>query len=171
MATPLAQEEYEKLVITLGGKPVHNTLAFHWARLVEALYAAEHMLQLAREEGITDPHIRNIPSAKPSEGVGIVEAPRGTLIHHYKTDRNGIIKEANLIVATAHNSAAICMSIEKAARHLITGGNISDGLLNMIEMAFRAYDPCLACATHMMSGPGLSVYVCNHDGDVIRTMP
>lgn len=172
MATPLAQKEYEKLVVTLGGKPVHNTLAFHWARLIEALYAAEHMLQLAEEDGITDTHIRYIPSANPVEGFGAVEAPRGTLIHHYKTDSNGIMTEANLIVATVHSAAAICMSIEKAARGLVRKNTISDGLLNMVEMAFRAYDPCLACATHAVSGgAGLSVSIRDHNGHIIRTMP
>jgi F420-non-reducing hydrogenase large subunit len=172
MATPLAQIEYEKLFRTLGGKPVHNILAFHWARLIEALYAAERLLQLSQDEEITDPHIRNIPTANPAEGVGLVEAPRGTLIHHYKTDSQGVITEANLIVATLHNAAAICMSIEKAARHLIRRGDISDGLLNTIEMAFRAYDPCLACATHVVNGgAGLSVCVGNHNADGIRAIP
>jgi F420-non-reducing hydrogenase large subunit len=172
MATPYAQAEYEKLFRTLGGKPAHYTLAFHWARLIEALYAAEHLLQLVQDDEITDPHIRNIPTADPVEGFGIVEAPRGTLIHHYKTDSKGIITEANLIVATVHNAAAICMSIEKAARELIRKGNISDGLLNMIEMAFRAYDPCLACATHAVDGgSGLSVCIRDHCGDIIRTLP
>lgn len=171
MATPLAQAEYEKMYNTLGVKPVHNTLAFHWARLIEALYAAERLLELAQDKEITDPHIRNIPTATPEEGIGIVEAPRGTLIHHYKTDKNGIITEANLIVATVNNSAAICMSIEKAARSLIKGGKVSDGLLNMVEMAFRAYDPCFACATHVLPGKmPLCVNICNRDGEIIQTM-
>lgn len=152
MATPLAQIEYEKMYEVLGGKPAHNTLAYHWARLIELLYAAERLLQLAQDKEILDPHIRNIPTAVPEEGIGVVEAPRGTLYHHYKTDENGIITNVNLIVATLNNSAAICMSIEKAARELIKGGNVSDGLLNMVEMAFRAYDPCLACATHSLPG-------------------
>ncbi len=151
MATPLAQEEYEKLFDTLG-KPAHNTLAYHWARLVEALYAAERMKELAEDTEITDPHIRNFPTIEPKEGVGVVEAPRGTLFHHYKTDKRGKITECNLIVATVNNAAAICMSIEKAAKGLIKKGNVSDGLLNMVEMAFRAYDPCFACATHSLPG-------------------
>jgi F420-non-reducing hydrogenase large subunit len=171
MATPLAQAEYERMFTTLGGKPAHNTLAFHWARLVEALYAAERMLELAQDRGITDPHIRNIPTAIPDEGIGIVEAPRGTLIHHYKTDKNGIITEANLIVATVNNAAAICMSIEKAAKGLIKGGKVSDGLLNMVEMAFRAYDPCFACATHTLPGKmALSVQIRNSNGDIMQTI-
>jgi F420-non-reducing hydrogenase large subunit len=171
MATPLAQAEYERMFTTLGGKPAHNTLAFHWARLVEALYAAERMLELAQDREITDPHIRNIPTATPDEGIGIVEAPRGTLIHHYKTDKNGIITEANLIVATVNNAAAICMSIEKAARGLIKGGKVSEGLLNMVEMAFRAYDPCFACATHTLPGKmAMSVQIRNSNGDIMQTI-
>ncbi len=148
MATPLAQAEYEKMFNTLGNKPVHNTLAYHWARLIEVLYAAERMDELARDKELTSPKVRNLPSQTPTEGVGVCEAPRGTLFHHYKTDENAIIKELNLLVATQNNAAAISMSVEKAARALITGGNTSGGKLNMVEMAFRAYDPCLACATH-----------------------
>ena len=171
MATPLAQDEYERMYGTLGGKPAHNTLAFHWARLIEALYAAERMLELAEDKDITDPNIRNIPTSIPEEGIGVVEAPRGTLIHHYKTDKRGIITEANLIVATVNNAAAICMSIEKAARGLIKGGKVSEGLLNMVEMAFRAYDPCFACATHTLPGKmSLFVNIRDHQGDIIRTV-
>lgn len=171
MATPLAQAEYEKMYSVLGGKPVHNTLAFHWARLIEAQYAAERMLQLVSDKDITDPNVRNIPTATPEEGIGVVEAPRGTLIHHYKTDKNGIITEANLIVATVNNAAAICMSVEKAARGLIKGGEVSDGLLNMVEMAFRAYDPCFACATHSLPGQmPMSVRVRDSKGDIVRVL-
>lgn len=152
MATPLAQEAYEKMYATLGGKPVHNTLAFHWARLVETLQSAEKMLELLQDKDITDPDIRNIPTETPTEGIGVVEAPRGTLFHHYKTDEKGILTEANLIVATINNAAAINMSIEKAAKAFITGGKVSEGLLNMAEMAFRPYDPCHACGTHALPG-------------------
>lgn len=98
------------------------------------------------------PNIRNIPTKTPTEGVGIIEAPRGTLIHHYKTDKRGIVEEVNLIVATIHNSAAITMSVEKAAKAFIKGGKVSEGLLNMVEMAFRPYDPCHACGTHALPG-------------------
>ncbi len=152
MATPLAQEHYERMYETLGGKPSHHTLAFHWARLIETLQAAESMVLLLEDKTITDPNIRQIPTNTPNEGVGIVEAPRGTLIHHYKTDERGIMEEANLIVATIHNSPAIAMSIEKAAKAFIKGGNVSEGLLNMAEMAFRPYDPCHACGTHSLPG-------------------
>jgi F420-non-reducing hydrogenase large subunit len=153
MATPLAQEYYEQYFTTLGGKPVHHTLATHWARLIELLYAAERMVELIKDPEITDPGFRNIPMGIPDEGVGIVEAPRGTLVHHYITDANGLIQKANLIVATVFNSAAINMSVKKAAMGLIKPGKeITEGLLNTVEMAWRPYDPCFGCATHSLSG-------------------
>ena len=152
MATPLAQEHYEKFYETLGGKPVHRTLATHWARLIEALQAAERMVELIDEPEILDPNIRNMDFQTPKQGIGVIEAPRGTLFHHYETDEKGRLTKANLIVATVNNSAAINMSVAKAAHGLIKEGKVDDGLLNMVEMAFRAYDPCLACATHMVNG-------------------
>jgi F420-non-reducing hydrogenase large subunit len=153
MATPLAQEYYEKYFETLGGKPVHHTLATHWARLIELLNAAERMVELIKDPEITDQNFRTIPTATPDEGVGIVEAPRGTLVHHYVTDANGLIKKANLIVATVFNSAAINMSVKKAAMGLIKPGKkITEELLNMVEMAWRPYDPCFGCATHSLPG-------------------
>ena len=171
MATPLAQIEYEKMYKTLGGKPVHHTLAFHWARLVELLYASERMLELSRDPEITSPKVRTLPTAKPTEGVGIVEAPRGTLIHHYKTDENGLVTSANLIVATGHNNAAMCMSVTKVAKSLIKGGKVTDGLLNMVEMAFRAYDPCMSCATHSLQGEmPLIVNIRNKNKEIIKTI-
>ncbi len=152
MATPLAQQAYEKLYSTLGGKPVHHTLANHWARVVELLYAAERMKELANDPQLTDANIRTLPTEKPTEGVGVVEAPRGTLFHHYQTDERGMIRKANLIVATQNNAARIAMSVEKAAKGLISRGNVSEGVLNKVEMAFRAYDPCHGCATHALPG-------------------
>jgi F420-non-reducing hydrogenase large subunit len=153
MATPLAQEYYEKYFDTLGGKPVHHTLATHWARLIEMLNAAERIIELVKDPEITDQNFRTIPTATPDEGIGIVEAPRGTLVHHYVTDSNGLIKTANLIVATVFNSPAINMSVKKAAMGLIKPGKeITEELLNMVEMAWRPYDPCFGCATHCLPG-------------------
>lgn len=151
MATPMAQEEYERMYRTLGGRPVHATLAFHWARLIELLYAGERALELVTDPVITGGDIRNEPG-EPGEGVGIVEAARGTLIHHYVLDEDALAKKVNLIVATTHNAPGICMSIRNAAKGLIHNGEVSDGLLNKVEMAFRAYDPCFACATHYAIG-------------------
>jgi len=153
MSTPLAQEEYEKFYATLGGKPVHQRMATHWARLIELLYAAERIVELATDAEITSKDIHRVPNKVPTEGVGIVEAPRGTLTHHYKTDERGILTEVNLIVGTTNNYAPISMSIDKAAKSLIKKGTIvTEGMLNMIEMAFRAYDPCFGCATHSLPG-------------------
>jgi F420-non-reducing hydrogenase large subunit len=152
MATPLAQEAYEKFYTTLGGKPVHHTLANHWARVVELLYAAERMKELADDPEIIDPNVRTLPTEVPRVGIGAVEAPRGTLIHHYETDEAGMIRAANLIVSTQNNAARIAMSVEKAAKGVLSGREITEGLLNMVEMAFRAYDPCHACATHSLPG-------------------
>lgn len=164
MATPLAQEEYERMYATLGEKPAHYTLAFHWARLVEVVYAAEHLVQLLQDSSITSPDIRRLPTQTPDEGVGVTEAARGTLIHHYKTDENGIIRAVNLIVATVGNSAAMSMSIAKAARSLIRDGKVDQGILNMVEMAFRSYDPCMACATHHLPGK-MPLLIRIHDTD------
>lgn len=153
MATPRSQEHYEKFYDTLGGKPVHQRLAIHWARLIELLYAAERWVELAADPEITSPKFHTVPTETPTEGVGIVEAPRGTLTHHYWTDERGILTRVNLIVGTTNNYAPISMSIKKAAEKLITKGSVvSEGLLNKIEMAFRAYDPCFGCATHSLPG-------------------
>ena len=169
MATPLAQEAYERFYDTLGGKPVHHTLATSWARLIELLYSAERMQKLASDPEIVSPEVRNIPSEVPEEGIGVVEAPRGTLIHHYKTDDRGLITSANLIVATQNNSARIALSVDKAARSLISKGDVNDGILNMIEMAFRAYDPCHGCATHALPGQmPLIAYVYDRDRRLIK---
>jgi F420-non-reducing hydrogenase large subunit len=152
MATPRAQEHYEQMFSVLGGKPAHQTLAMHWARLIEALQAAETVLALSKDPEILDPVVRRLPTDAPTEGVGIVEAPRGTLIHHYTTDERGILTAVNLMVATVHNAAPIQLSIQKAAKGVIHGGHVDQGLLNQVEMAFRAYDPCYGCATHSLPG-------------------
>jgi F420-non-reducing hydrogenase large subunit len=110
------------------------------------LYAAERMKQLAEDDEITNPKVHTIPKETPKEGMGVVEAPRGTLFHHYKTDERGVVTMANLIVATQNNAARIAMSVDKAAKGLIKKGEVNDGVLNMVEMAFRAYDPCHGCA-------------------------
>ncbi|MFO7752754.1 MAG: Ni/Fe hydrogenase subunit alpha [Desulfobacteraceae bacterium] len=152
MATELAQKEYEEFYSFFDSPVVHNTLAFHWARLIENLYAAEEIVNLASDPDTAGKDVRNIPAETPAEGVGVVEAPRGTLFHHYITDENGMVKDVNLIVATVQNNAGMDMAVRRAAKNLIKNGASDDAVLNRIEMAFRAFDPCLACATH--AGPG-----------------
>ncbi|MFH1540077.1 MAG: Ni/Fe hydrogenase subunit alpha [bacterium] len=171
MATPEAQKEFDRMYETLGGKPAHNTLAYHWARLVELLYSAERALELASDPVTAGDDIRALPTETPTEGVGVVEAPRGTLFHHYWTDEEGMIKKVNLIVATGNNYGAMCYSIKRAAQGLIKDGKVDDGLLNMVEMAFRAYDPCLACATHSLPGQTpLEVNIYDSGRNLLQTM-
>ena len=179
MATPKAQEAFEKFYETLGSKkvngryqPIHHRLATHWARLVELLFAAERMLELSQDPEITDPDVRVIVKNKPTEGIGSVEAPRGTLTHHYQTDENGILTKVNLIVGTTNNYAPIAMSVKKAAQGLIKKGTVvSEGLLNTIEMAFRNYDPCMSCATHSLPGQmPLEVVIKDANGDEVERL-
>jgi len=153
MQTPHAQAEYERFYQTFAGKPVHNTLAFHWARLIELLQSAELVQRLANDERLTSTDVRTLPSGTPREGVGTVEAPRGLLTHHYITDENGIVQKANLIVGTTYQYPAIQLSVAKAARELVRPGvALTEPIMNFIEMAFRAYDPCFGCATHALPG-------------------
>jgi F420-non-reducing hydrogenase large subunit len=161
MATPQAEKEYKRMFDTLGGKPVNSTLAFHWARLIELLYATERAKELIDDADITSTHIRN-PVGTPGEGIGVVEAARGTLIHHYHVDKKGLIEKANMIVATTNNAGAITMSVRDAAKGVIHKGHVTEGLLNKVEMAFRAYDPCFGCATHTLPG-GLPMTVNIYD--------
>ncbi len=169
MYTPLAQREYEAMFETLGGKPSHHTLAYHWARLIEALQAAEHLQRIANDPLLTSKDIRNMNLKLNRIGIGCVEAARGTLIHHYETDGEGRTTKVNLIVATQHNAAPICLSVKKAASEFVKGAVVKEGLLNMVEMAFRAYDPCLGCATHSLSGQmPLIVNIRDRNGDLIR---
>ncbi|MEK7784513.1 MAG: nickel-dependent hydrogenase large subunit, partial [Chloroflexota bacterium] len=172
MTTPLAQEEYERFYSTLGGKPVHQRLATHWARLVELLYAAERWVELATDPEITSPNFHTVPTEKPTEGVGIVEAPRGTLTHHYVTDERGVLTKVNLIVGTTNNYAPMSMSIKKAAQSFIKKGTvISEGILNRVEMAFRPYDPCFGCATHSLPGQmPLQITVRDAKGEVVEVL-
>jgi F420-non-reducing hydrogenase large subunit len=161
----------------LGERPAHATMAYHWARLIEMTQCAELVARLAREEGLTDPNVHTPPTATPTEGVGIVEAPRGLLTHHYLTDERGLVRKVNLIVGTTNNHAAISLSVKKAAQGLIAelmkkgpGSAASEPLLNRIEMAFRAYDPCFACASHAVSGlPRLEIRVFDASGALVRS--
>jgi F420-non-reducing hydrogenase large subunit len=171
MATPLAEKEYEQMFDTLGGKPVHHTLAQHWARLICALQAAEHNQMIANDPILTSKDIRNMNLKLKKVGVGCVEAPRGTLFHHYETDDKGILTKVNLIVATQHNAAPICLSIKKAAQGFVKGPKVKEGMLNRVEMAFRGYDPCLSCATHALPGHmPLEVAIRDRERRVIQTI-
>ncbi len=140
MATPKAQAELEEFREKFG-RPAQATLLYHWARLIEEVYACEHAIELLQDPEITDPDVRTAAEPGAGRGVGCVEAPRGTLIHDYSTDENGLVTRANLIVGTTHNLGPINMSVNQAARTLIQDGSVDEGTLNKIEMAVRAYDP------------------------------
>ena len=173
MTTPKAQKAYEIFYKALGGKPVKATLATHWARLIELLYSAERWLELARDPEITSTELRADLTGKiPHEGMGILEAPRGTLTHHYLTDEKGMVQKVNLIVGTTNNNAPISLSIKKAAQGLIKKGTkVSEGVLNMVEMAFRAYDPCLSCASHSIPGRApLVINIRDKNGEILETI-
>src|SRR5574342_646244 len=149
--TPLAQKEFEEFRKAFG-RPAQLTLLYHWARLIELLYNAENVVRLLSDPEITSHDIRKAVTPRASRGVGCVEAPRGTLIHDYETDANGILTNMNLIVGTTHNNAPINMSVKQAAKAVIRGGKYDEAVLNKVEMAIRAYDPCLSCATHRLDG-------------------
>lgn len=151
ISTPLAQAELDEFRKNFG-RPAQLTLLYHWARLIELLYNAEKIVELLNDSEITSKDIRKTVTPRAARGIGCVEAPRGTLIHDYETDENGIVTNVNLIVGTTHNNAPINMSVKKAATSLIRNGKYDEGILNKVEMAIRAYDPCLSCATHSLDG-------------------
>jgi F420-non-reducing hydrogenase large subunit len=161
--TPLAQAELEEFRANFG-RPAQLTLLYHWARLIELLYAAENTVRLLEDPEITSTETRVKVTPRAARGVGSVEAPRGTLIHDYETDSDGLITNVNLIVGTTHNNAPINMSVTQAAKSLIKAGKYDQGILNTVEMAIRAYDPCLSCATHRLDGK-LSVKLDIFDAD------
>jgi len=167
--TPKAHAAYERFFATVGGKPCHATLANHWARVIELMYAAERVRELIHDPETLSPDVRTLPTETPTEGVGVIEAPRGTLFHHYATDPQGMVTRCNMLVATGNNNAAICLSVRDAARGLIKpGAEITEGILNQIEMAFRAYDPCFGCATHSLPGRmPMTVTLRGADGEVL----
>ncbi len=172
LSTPLANEEFQKFFATFGTKPVHNILGYHWARAIELLHCAERIRELSKDPEITSDDARAPLGEVTGEGVGIIEAPRGTLIHHYNTDSNGIVTDANIVVATTHNKGPINLAVRKAARHFIKDGKVDEAILNHIEMAYRPYDLCLGCATHAIK-PGskpIKVEIFNADKEKIRTL-
>jgi F420-non-reducing hydrogenase large subunit len=171
MKTPLAQDEYDRMYEALGGRPAHATLAYHWARIIEMIQCSELVVQHAHDSRLVGRDFRVLPEAVPGEGVGVVEAPRGILLHHYWTDENGIVKRANLIVGTGHNHGALQISVRKAAEARFDGTNdISEPMLNAVEMAIRAYDPCFACASHALPGKlSLELRLVGRDGQILAT--
>lgn len=156
VSTPRAQAELEEFRSKFG-RPAQHTFLYHWARLIESVYAAERGIELVNDDEIISDNIRLRLEPREGRGTGCVEAPRGTLLHTYETDSKGLITKANIIVGTTHNNAAINMSVRKTASELIKNGKYDEGILNQVEMAIRAYDPCFSCATHTISPKSFAI--------------
>ena len=167
--TTLANEEFKIFKTLNNGKPVENTLHYHYARLIETLFAAEKVRGLVNDPDILSTEILNtVHHNFKREGVGVIEAPRGTLFHHYWVNENGQLTKVNLIVSTGHNNWAMCKAVDSVAKTYITGPKIREGLLNRIEAAVRAYDPCLSCSTHAVGQMPIVIEIKNTKGDVIK---
>jgi len=170
ITTPLANSELKEFKKLGNGEPVHKTLYYHYARLIEVLYAVEHARELLDDDDIVGRNVRVKAERKPGEGIGVIEAPRGTLIHHYWVDDLGKIEKANLIVATVNNNPAIDMSVNEVAKKYVKNGKINETALNMVEMAVRCYDPCLSCATHSIGKMPMEIILYASDGTPIDYM-
>jgi NAD-reducing hydrogenase large subunit len=168
--TPLANDELKRFKALNDGKPVENTLYYHYARLVEALFAAERVRVLCADPDILSTDILNTRQQNQGSGVGVIEAPRGTLIHHYWTDPHGQLTKVNLIVSTGHNNWAMSNAVDSVAKTYITGPKIHEGLLNRVEAAIRAYDPCLSCSTHAVGQMPMVVEMVDPQGNLVDTV-
>jgi NAD-reducing hydrogenase large subunit len=167
MSTPQAEEEFQHFRKLSENGLNGCTLLYHYARLIEALNCLERAEHLLRDDGICSRDIRYTGQPVNEEGVGVVEAPRGTLIHHYQVDDYGAIRKVNLIVATGHNNIAMNRSVQLVAREYIHNGRVQEGLLNRVEGAIRCYDPCLSCSTHAFGQMLLSIQIYGVDGDLL----
>jgi NAD-reducing hydrogenase large subunit len=168
--TPLANEEFKLFKAINNGLPVENTLYYHYARLIEALYAAEHTRELLEDPDILSTEILNTRTNVKEQGVGVIEAPRGTLIHHYWINPNGQIKKVNLIVSTGHNNYAMSKAVDSVAKTYVKGPDVKEGMLNRVEAAIRAYDPCLSCSTHAYGKMPISMDIIDANGVLLRTL-
>ena len=164
--SPLAEAERQAFIDHGEGEPIHAPLAYHWARMIEMLHAAEVIRDL-----LDDPDIlageRMAEGPRGREGVGIIEAPRGTLIHHYRVGDDDLVSYCNLIVSTTHNNQAMNEAVRQVARRYLDGRQLTEGLLNHIEVAIRAFDPCLSCATHALGKMPLAVELLDADGALV----
>ncbi len=165
--TPLADKEWREFR-AMSPRPLLSSFHYHHARLIEMLHATEKIESLLGDRSILDKHVRATASVNNLEGIGVAEAPRGTLIHHYKVDENGLIRWANLVIATGHNNAAMNRGVLQAARHYVHGDTIAEGMLNRVEAVVRTFDPCLSCSTHAMGRMPLSVELRAPDGSLVR---
>jgi NAD-reducing hydrogenase large subunit len=166
ISTPLAQEEFKLFRQINGGRPVEGSLYYHYARMIELLYCLERIGQLLDDPGIMSNDVRNYPPLEelPGQGVGVIEAPRGTLFHDYGTDENGLLTRVNLIVATGNNNWAMHTAAGSVAKAYVVGSRLTEGMLNRVEAAIRCYDPCLSCSTHAIGRMPLEIRLLSADG-------
>jgi NAD-reducing hydrogenase large subunit len=169
VGTPRAAQEWAEFR-ELDRGAVLSSFHFHYARLIEILFALEKIEQLLTDEAALDPHVRAFARVNNTEGIGVAEAPRGTLIHHYKVDADGLITWANLIIATGHNNAAMNRGVLQVARHFVHGNKLSEGMLNRVEAVIRAFDPCLSCGTHADGRMMLAIDLRAHDGALLDSI-
>jgi len=171
IGTPMANEEFKHFRTINGGRPVEGSLYYHYARMIEVLYSLERVGQLLDDPDILSNDIRTYPTNLqmqiPGQGVGVIEAPRGTLIHDYGTDENGILTRVNLIVATGHNHWAMHKASGAVAKAFVKGNELTEGMLNRVEAAIRCYDPCLSCSTHAIGKMPLEISLIAADGAVL----
>jgi NAD-reducing hydrogenase large subunit len=170
MATPLANAEMKIFKAINSGKPVENTLYYHYARLIETLYAVEQVAVLLDDPDILSNDLLNTRHDYKGEGVGVIEAPRGTLWHHYWADENGQLNKVNLIVAPGNNNWAMSKAVDSVAKTYINGQIIREGLLNRVEAAVRAHDPCLSCSTHAVGQMPIVIEQLDSEGNLIQTI-
>jgi len=168
--TPLADAEFKLYRAINQGRPIENTLYYHYARLIETLFAAERVRVLLDDPDILSTDILNTHHNFQGVGVGVIEAPRGTLIHHYWANPSGQLERVNLIVSTGHNNWAMSEAVDSVAKTYITGPEIHEGLLNRVEAAIRAYDPCLSCSTHAVGQMPMTIDLVDSIGQVIQTV-
>ena len=168
--SPLAEAERQTMMAMGNGRPVHGTLFFHWARLIELLHAAELIRELLDDPDILDTNVMSDRGPRREEATGVIEAPRGTLFHHYRVDEDDLVTFCNLIVSTTNNNQAMNEAIRSVATQYLDGREITEGLLNHIEVAIRAYDPCLSCATHAIGKMPLEVELHDASGRVISSL-
>ncbi len=168
--TPLANEEFKAYRQINAGKPIENTLYYHYARLIETLFAVERVKVLLDDPDILSNEILNTRHNFQGEGVGVIEAPRGTLLHHYWANENGQIEKLNLIVSTGHNNYAMSKAVDMVAKTYVKGPDIHEGLLNRVEAAVRAHDPCLSCSTHAVGQMPMIVDILDAGGNTIKTL-
>ncbi len=167
--TPFADAERREFIDFGGGQPVHATLAYHWARMIEMLFAAEEIKSLLQDDDLLGDDLV-VTGERHRRGVGVIEAPRGTLIHHYRLNNDDQVLRANLIVSTTHNNQALNEAIRQVAKRYLDGRKLTEGLLNHIEVAIRAFDPCLSCATHALGKMPLAVDLMDAEGVTIDTL-